>query len=59
MSDEHPSFPRPGASYRTQTVGPFYEDWAVVDDRGEVVYQGDAVLAARAAAELRRLASDS
>lgn len=58
MSDA-PRFPRPEASYRTQTMGPDTEDWAVVDERGEVVYTGNAYFAARAAEELRRLAADA
>ena len=55
MHDE-PRFLRPDADYRTQTVGPDADDWAVVDDHGEVLWRGPAILAARAAAELRRLA---
>jgi len=58
MTDS-PRFPRPEASYRTQTVGPHDEDWAVVDERGEVVYTGNAYFAARAAEELRRLVPDA
>ncbi len=55
--DGQQRFPRPDANYRAQTVGPDPDDWAVVDEQGEVVWRGPAILAARAAAELRRLAT--
>ena len=34
------------------TIGPFDDDWAVVDDEGEVLYIGHAIYAARVLARL-------
>lgn len=38
------------------TIGPFDDDWAVVDGDGEVLYIGHAIYAARV---LARLSSES
>ena len=45
--------PAPDA-LRVVTLGPGEEDWAVVDDRGDVAYVGPALFAARYAANALR-----
>ena len=45
---------RAKASYRAVTLGTEREDWAVVDDHGDVVWRGDAKVAALIASRLTR-----
>ena len=41
-------------AYRAVTLGADREDWVVVDNRGQVLYRGDARVAAMVASQLTR-----